>query len=294
MTTMAIMIGIIIVSLYTASVTGSHSTHHHLLAGHGYGRSSHGLLARQGCSASDVPCNGKCIPSDGVCCPDGNYCDPGWFCWPQDSGCCEPGYVVCGIGCMPPGSACCDSYGNYCDAGDQCILISNGASKCCPTTETCDGQVAVMTFAAGTTITGAVPSTAIPSTILPSSPTPVTSLLSTSVASTLVPTTTVESVIPSASIVATTLQSVPGPSTPPPSIVIVSTTASFVPSTSEVPATSILTIEQTTSASLTQIGSPTSPATSGSTFTGGAVMAPAWICSELYAVIALAAGHMFF
>jgi hypothetical protein len=36
------------------------------VACHGHGRSSHGLLARQGCSASDVPCNGKCLPSEGV------------------------------------------------------------------------------------------------------------------------------------------------------------------------------------------------------------------------------------
>jgi hypothetical protein len=231
---MTTMIRIIIVSLYTASVIGSRSTHHHLLASHGHSRSSYGLLARQGCSASNVPCNGKCIPSDGVCCPDGNYCDPGWLCWPQDSGCCKPGYVVCGIGCMPPGSACCDSYGNYCDAGEQCILISNGASKCCPATETCDGQVAVTTFATGTTITDAVPSTTIPSTALPSSSAPATSLLSTSIASTLVSTTTIESVVPSTSIVTTTLQSAPGPSAPPPSTVIVLTTVPFVPSTSEV------------------------------------------------------------
>jgi hypothetical protein len=290
---MATIIRIIIVSLYTASTIGSRSTHHHLLAGHGYGRSSYGLLARQGCSASDVLCNGKCIPSDGVCCPDGNYCDPGWFCWPQDSGCCKPGYVVCGIGCMPPGSACCDSYGNYCDAGEQCILISNGASRCCPATETCNGQVAVTTFAAGTTITDAVPSTNILSTTLPSSSTPATSLLSTPIASTFVPTTTIESVVPSTSIPTTTLQSAPGPSTPPPSTVVVLTTVPVASSTSEVPATSVLTIEQTTPASLTQIGSPTSAAASGSTFTGGAMVAPARICSELYAVIALAAGHMF-
>jgi hypothetical protein len=92
--------------------------------------------------------------------------------------------LFCGIGCMPPGSACCDSYGNYCGAGDQCIVISNGASKCCPATETCDGQVAVTTFAAGTTITGAVPSTTIPSTILPSSSASATSLLSTSIVTT--------------------------------------------------------------------------------------------------------------
>lgn len=297
LTKMATINRIIIVLLYTASVIDSRSTHHHLLADHGHGRSSHGLLARQGCSASDVPCNGKCIPSDGVCCPDGNYCDPGWFCWPQDSGCCKPGYVVCGIGCMPPGSACCDSYGNYCDAGDQCILTSNGASICCPAAESCDGQVAVTTFAAGTTITGAVPSTTIPSTTipsttLPSSSTPATSLLSTPIASTFVPTTTIESVVPSTSILTTTLQSAAGPSTPSPSTVVVLTTVPFAPSTSEVPATSVLT-EQTTLVSLTQIGSPTSATTSGSTFTGGAVVAPARICSELYAVVALAAGHMF-
>jgi hypothetical protein len=304
---MATMIRIIIVSLYTASVIGSRSARHHLLADHGHGRSSHGLLARQGCSASDVPCNGKCIPSDGVCCPDGNYCHPGWLCWPQDSGCCKPGYVVCGIGCMPPGSACCDSYGHYCDAGDQCILTSNGASKCCPDTETCDGQVAVTTFAAGTTITGTVPSTTIPSTAtsstatsstaissttLLSSSVPTTSILSTPIASTSSP-TTIESVVPLTSIVTTTLQSAPGSSAPSPSTVVVLTTVPFVSSTSEVPATSVVIIEQTTSASLTQIGSPTSAATSGSAFTGGAMVAPARICSELYAVIALAAGHMF-
>jgi len=148
----------------------------------------------------------------------------------------------------------------------------------------CDGQVAVTTFAAGTTITDAGPSTTIPSTILQSSSAPATPLLSTSIASTFVPTTTIEPVVPSTSIVTTTLQSAPGLSTPPPSTVIVSTTVPFVPSTSEVPATSHLTIEQT---------SPTSAATSGSTFTGRAVMAPVRICSELYAVIALAASHMF-
>src|SRR5271155_1719985 len=115
---------------------------------------------------------------------------------------------------MPPGSVCCDSYGNYCDAGDQCVVISNGASKCCPATETCDGQVAVTTFAAGTTITDAVPSMTIPSTILPSSSAPATSLLSTSIASTFAPTTIIESVVPSTSIVTTTLQSAPGPSAP--------------------------------------------------------------------------------
>src|SRR2546429_9764029 len=72
-----------------------------LLAGPGHGLSACGqnFLAHQGCSASDVPCNGKWILSDGVCCPDGNYCNPGWLCWPQDSGCCKSGWVVWGIGC---------------------------------------------------------------------------------------------------------------------------------------------------------------------------------------------------
>src|SRR5277367_2873378 len=103
------MIKIIIISLLIASAIASPSPHHHPLAraGHGFSARSgpHGLLARQGCSTGEVPCGDGCISSDESCCPDGGFCPAGYFCWPTGGFCCKPGEVVCGIGCMPPGSA---------------------------------------------------------------------------------------------------------------------------------------------------------------------------------------------
>lgn len=73
---------------------------------------------------------GRCCPLSSKCCAYGYCIDPADSCCP--TGPCDPGWDCCGsYACSPPGGDCCAD-GNYCEAGNMCVLLgSSGRVVCC-------------------------------------------------------------------------------------------------------------------------------------------------------------------
>ncbi|KAJ4984016.1 hypothetical protein SVAN01_10510 [Stagonosporopsis vannaccii] len=87
------------------------------------------LFERQQCPAGYGYCSafGRCCPSSNRCCSYGYCLEPGKTCCPN--GPCGAGLTCCENKCIPIGAQCCRG-GDYCEAGNMCVLY-DGRGVCC-------------------------------------------------------------------------------------------------------------------------------------------------------------------